>query len=443
MKRRISNLLRAGGFGLLTALTAQAYAAGYRMEFQSAATLADSGDAAVVEDAGTNWYNSAGLVYLPQQLVFSAIDVYAPTSFSGSVSAPSTLATFGPPVSLFGSNFTAQGGSGSHPNSVLPAFHYSLPVRDRVAVGLSVVPAWGFKEDYGQASILRYNLTSVSTKTIDIAPSIAYQFNDQWSFGIGPDFHYFSVISSSNVRTEGLAPFGTQKDSVSRFSVDSWNYGGHAGILFRMNDRTRVGLNYRSKIVMTMDGFSDFALNGGPLYETKNFKLPIPLPPTTSLSVYHAVTSAWALMGTIAYDQWNVLQNYHARNYIQPPTPSNPTGIIPSVVLPQHMTNTVDFGIGTHYRFNDTWMLRANVKYEPTPTQNQFRGVQFPDGDKLGFQIGGRYTYNKKVSFDALYGHVFVRTMHINDVNPVSNAVATGNQTTSIDLLGAQVVWTI
>jgi long-subunit fatty acid transport protein len=148
-------------------------------------------------------------------------------------------------------------------------------------------------------------------------------------------------------------------------------------------------------------------------------------------------------MGTIAYDQWNVIQNYHARNYIQPPTPSNPTGILPSVVVPQHMTNTVDFGVGTHYRFNDTWMLRANVKYEPTPTQNQFRALSFPDGDKLGFQIGGRYTYSKKVAFDALYGHVFVRTMHINDVNPVTNAVASGQQTTSIDLLGAQVVWTI
>jgi long-subunit fatty acid transport protein len=48
--------------GVMTSWSLQAAASGYKLEFQSAATLADSGDAAVVEDAGTNWYNSAGLV---------------------------------------------------------------------------------------------------------------------------------------------------------------------------------------------------------------------------------------------------------------------------------------------------------------------------------------------------------------------------------------------
>ena len=71
------------------------------MEFQSASILADAGEAAVVEDAGTNWYNSAGLVYLPRQVVFSAINVYAPTKFTGLAVAPTTIP---PPFSAFGRN---------------------------------------------------------------------------------------------------------------------------------------------------------------------------------------------------------------------------------------------------------------------------------------------------------------------------------------------------
>src|SRR5579871_5584338 len=74
--------------GLMTAWSFQAGAAGYKMEFQSASTLADSGDAAVVEDAGTNWYNSAGLVLLPQQLAMSGIEIYQHTKYSGTVTAP-------------------------------------------------------------------------------------------------------------------------------------------------------------------------------------------------------------------------------------------------------------------------------------------------------------------------------------------------------------------
>jgi long-chain fatty acid transport protein len=407
---------------LAAILCSQVQAAGYKLEFQSASVLADAGEAAVVEDAGTNWYNSAGLIKLPQQLVASAFDVYAPNTFGGTMSAPSA-----------GSSFFAGGSASSHPNSFLPAFHYSFPFKEKFALGLSVVPAWGFMENYGENSMVRYDLTKIYTRTINIAPSFAMKINDQWSFGIGPDFHYFAVQSRNHVRTQPT----TANDSISRFSADSWGYGGHAGILFQINEATRIGLNYRSKIMMNLDGYSDFGLDGIGSFESNSFKLPIPLPPTTTLSAYHDVNARWALMGTIAYDQWSVLDNYHGRNYIQP------TGIIPSVVVQQNLSNTFDFSVGTHYKLNDQWMLRGSVKYVATPTNSSFRDINFPDGQKLGLNIGTRYQYNKKLAFDVMYGHVFVRTVHINGLNPVTGSLASGHSRTSIDLVGAQVVWNI
>jgi long-chain fatty acid transport protein len=443
MKGIIRKLVGFGGLGVIAALSSQAYSAGYKMEFQSASVLADAGDAAVVEDAGTNWYNSAGLVYLPQQAVYSAIDVYAPTSFAGTVVAPSTLATLPPPFNTLGNNFVGSGSASSHPNTVVPALHYVMPIKDRFAFGISVVPAWGFTEDYGENSLLRYNLTRVYTKTIDIAPSIAVKFNNHWSFGLGPDIHYFSVESRAHVRTEGAAPFGTPADSVSRFSANKWGYGLHAGLLFRLDDATRIGLNYRSRIMMNLDGYSDFGLNHGGSFESNSFKLNIPLPPTTTLSVYHDMTPCWALMGTVAYDQWSVLRDYHARNYIQPPTPSNPTGILPNVIAQQSMSNTFDLSAGTHYKLTDKLMLRGSLKYEPTPVQNQYRDVNFPDAPKLGINVGARYTMNKNVAVDVIYAHVFEKTVQVNDVNPATGAVATGHSRGSVELFGAQLVWTI
>lgn len=443
MKRTFKWILKAGGLGLVAALNSQAQAAGFKLEFESASVLADSGEAAVVEDAGTNWYNSAGDVYLPQQLVMGAINVYAPVKFSGNVSAPSTLNTLPAPAPLFASNYAAGGTATSHSDMILPSIHYVMPIRDRFAFGLSVVPAFGFTEDYGEGSILRYNLTRVYTKSLDISPSLAVRLGSQWSFGFGPDFHYFSAESKTHVRTEGTLPpvAGTFSDSISRFSADRWGYGGHAGILFNYHEHTRIGLNYRSKIMMNLEGYSDFGLDGGPLYETNFFKLAIPLPPVTTLSFYQDITPCWAVMGTIAYDQWSVLQDYHARNYVQPPTAANPAGILPDVILPQHMRNTLDYGIGTHLKINERLMLRANIKLLPTPTQDAYRGVNFPDGDKLGFQIGARYWFSKAMAMDVLYGHVFIRTMGIHDVNPVSMATATGRSSGSVDLIGGQLVY--
>jgi long-chain fatty acid transport protein len=425
--------------GLMTALSFQAYAAGYKLEFQSASTLADAGDAAVVEDAGTNWYNSAGLVYLPQQWVVSGIDLYEQTKFSGTTQAPAPRLPF-PSV---GSGFSAAGTASSYPNSRLPAIHYVYPFKERWAVGISIVPAWGLAEDYGQNSLLRYDLIRVYTKTIDIAPSAAMKINDQWSVGLGPDFHYFSIQSKNNVRTEGSPPFGTVGDSLSRFSADDWNTGWHAGLLFRLNDTTRFGVNYRSKIVMHTEGYSDFILNGVTQYETNRFGLNITLPPTTSFSIYHDVTQRWALMGTISYDQWSTLKDYNAQNYIQPPTaPGGPPSFI-NVSLPQGMSNTFDLGVGTHYVLNEQWMLRGSVKYEPTPTNNAYRDVNFPDGSKLGFQVGARYQINKKLAVDLIYGHVFVKTASINATNPITYSNANGHVNTNINLAGAQLVWNV
>jgi long-chain fatty acid transport protein len=148
-------------------------------------------------------------------------------------------------------------------------------------------------------------------------------------------------------------------------------------------------------------------------------------------------------MATVAYDQWSSIKDYHARNYIQPPTPDNPSGLLPNVVVQQNMRNTFDLSIGTHYKINQQIMLRGSFKYEQTPTKTEFRDVNFPDGTKYGLNIGARYQVNCKIALDIIYGHVFVTKMGIHDVNPATGAVASGTQRTGIDLLGGQLVWNL
>ncbi len=431
MKRIFKSLLTVSRVGLIAALSSSVYASGYKLEFQSPSVLADAGEAAVVEDAGTNWYNSAGLVYLPQQFVGAVTDVYQRTRFSGSSFAPSPI-----PGAPGYTNTNAD--ASSYPNAILPALHYAYPFKDRYALGISVVPAWGLLEDYGDSSEVRYSLNKVSTKTIDVSPSFAMKVNNQWSFGLGPDFHYFSIQSRSNAFTQPI----TAGDSVSRYNANNWGRGWHAGILFRANDTTRVGLNYRSKIVMNMTGGSDFALDGIAGYHTDLFKVSIPMPPVTTLSVYHDMTPVWAMMGTIAYDQWSVIQYYYGQNFQQPPSMLNPTGRV-NVVLPQNFKDTVDLSVGTHYKWNDQWLLRASLKYEPTPTRDADRALSFPDGRKIGLNFGARYQVNKKVAVDMIYAHVFTQQAHINDINPASGASSVGHVNTDIDVVGAQLVWNI
>jgi len=423
MNHFIKKIIGVSGMGFCLTLPLYAHAAGYKLEFQSPSVLADGGGAAVVEDASTNWYNSAGLVDLPQQLSLSAIDVYSRTQFRGSATAPELGTT----------SYTASGTAHSRPNSILPAIHYSLPIQDRWALGLSIVPAWGLKENYGSNSMVRYSLTNISTKTIDIAPSAAMKLNNHWSIGLGPDFNYFYVQSQSHAYTPLVT---STNDSIARYSADSWNTGWHAGVLYHLDDATRVGLNYRSKIVMHLHGESDFVLSGIAHYSANNFRVNIPLPPTASLSVYHDLSPKWALMGTVNYDQWSVIKDYYGYNY------STPLGNV-NVAVPQRFHNTFDWSIGTHYTLNEQWLLRGSFKFEPTPTVDNYRALSFPDTDKFGINVGARYQINKRMALDLIYAHVFTKTMAINDTNPSSGANSSGHASTSIDLAGAQLVWDI
>lgn len=411
--------------GAISLFGSNIYAGGFKLEFQSASTLADAGDAAVVEDAGTNWYNSAGLVYIPRQFVGTLFDIYQSSRFSGSTFAAAPVPAL---------NFSATGKTSSNTNSILPTFHIAYPINDCFALGLTATPAWGLTQDYGEGTILRYNLTRIYTRTIDIAPSLAYKFNDHWSVGFGPDFHYFYMVSKSRSRTQPL----TTGDSVSKFSGDSWNYGAHIGVLFRIDDRTRIGVNYRTKIVQNVEGFSDFQLGPNPegtVFESGDFRLPVNLPATTSLSFYRDVNPCFAIMGTIAYDQWSVLQNLHARNVI------TPTGLLPDVNIPQHYSNTVDVGVGTKVKVNENFLLRGSIKYVGSPTKDEFREIFFPDSEKLGLNVGGHYQMSKEFGVDLVLAHVWALTVPVNAVNPVSGATATGRVRGFINLAGAQFVW--
>lgn len=430
-------------FVAVSTLSLQAQASGYKVDFQSVSVIGGGGEAAVVEDAGTNWFNAAGNVLLPQQSVFSIIEAYVPTTFTGTVNAPSVFQPFIGPSAF---DYHATGRASSYPNVFLPAMHFVTPYKDRYAFGISVVPAWGLREDYGNDSVVRYNLIRVYTKTIDISPSLSMKLNNQWSVGLGPDAHYFSVASEQRVRTEGPPGtpfFGTPMDSTQRGTADKWRAGWHAGVLYQLSEKTRFGLSYRSKLIMHTKGYSDFTLNGSQNYESDDFEFRVPLPATYTLSGYTEVSDRWALTGTVACDQWSVLEAYTAENIISPPTSLGGQPVLQPTRLPQHMEDAWNFTVGTHYKWTDQWMLRSSFKYEQTPTVDHYRQVAFPDAPKYGFNFGSRYQMNKRMALDLVYLHVFMPEVEIHDVNPLTNAVAEGHQRSHADAVGAQIVMNI
>ncbi len=135
----VGSAAHAGGFSLYTEGSGAAignYAAGI---------------AASVQDASTGWYNPAGLAWLgSEQAVFSGIGIFPSTKMSGT----SSFSTLGLPS--YNQNFTDLDGG---ENAFVPAFHYALPINDRLTIGLSVVSPFGLSTNYEMGSPVRYGAT--------------------------------------------------------------------------------------------------------------------------------------------------------------------------------------------------------------------------------------------------------------------------------------------
>lgn len=407
--------------------SSHALASGFTNPFPSITDLGtdNAGGAALAQDASTAYTNSAGLTRLHnQQLVLSALGVTSSIKFSGTMNNPG----LGLPTSETGS-------SSSHGAFVIPAFFYAKPLADRWTFGLSVNSPFGFGDNYSENAITRYDIVYSKLFALDIGPSIAYKLTDKLSAGAGPDAVYFSLYSQSMVRTQPLTP----QDSQSKMDLSSWGYGWHGGLIYEFTPQTRAGLAYHSQVIEQLQGTSKLYANGGapfvPNYTvSSNTQSTLPLPPITTLSVYHDFCNRWAIMSSLNYEQWSIYK--HDRVFNLAGAPTNPT------LVPRDWNDTWHYSLGTTYQLSPKWLLRAGAGYETGPVDNTAtRNMVDPDVGAAALAIGAHFQASKTIGFDGGYAHNFFFDSKINTTNPNTGNQLIGNSKFSADALGLQMVW--
>jgi long-chain fatty acid transport protein len=429
-------LIRATGFGVLTS---QAYAAGFQLWEQDGASVGNyhAGYAAEAANASTAFYNPAGLTrFKNQQIVMAGAGVFTSFKYQGTVSV-NQLDDSGPqPV-------TAQGGS----VGFIPALHFATPLNDKIGFGFSVDVPFGLKTDYGKSTILRYISTESSVMVVDISPSIGFKLTDKASLGLGPD------VQIMKGEFDQIGTFADETmDSNGINQASDTGYGYHAGALYEFSPETRVGMSYHSQVVHHLTGRSSFT---GPLAEalqtnirSRQASVNITLPPYTALSAYHRLHNNFAIMGSVIYTQWNLIQHLVLQNVAGiklvngDPTPS--TSIV--VDIPQHFRNTWNVSIGADYFATDKIILRTGVGFDQTPARNAYRNVQMPDNNRFVVALGGHYQASQAIGLDLGWMHVFMDQAHVNPPPQVTGAevgVTNGSVKGGADVIAGQVTWDI
>lgn len=416
-------IARIGLSCILAGSALHATAANLQAFYQNVSGLGNaySGEAVSTDDASVGYFNPAGLIQIKQPEIVAGMIV---TRYS--VQAAGTTLNYS-------NGLTQTGVATSKALAPWPVFYYARPINEKLAFGLGVTSSFGTGAQLPDDSIVRYSTQRYVFYTTDFTPSFAYKINNCFSVGFGIDIASLNQTNNYEVAsTTAGAP-----DSKNLTTVSDWGHGWHAGLLYQITPKTRVGLTYRSKITYHPHGTSELVMvpgsHVGNEVISNNFKFTTYMPPITTLSASHQINPRWTILGTIDYVQFNIQKHIYVRNVAAPgPSQFN-------FDIPLHHNNTWRVALGTNYILNPKWTLRVGGSLEQDPTNTSIRAFTDPNTAATSLAVGARYQVLKTLGIDMGYEHFFIH----NGGAPATAAPGSTLVTRNFheDSVGAQVVW--
>jgi long-chain fatty acid transport protein len=416
--------LKLGSFLIASTLSSMSCAAGFAIIEQSVTGLgrAFAGSAAVAEDASTIFFNPAGLTNLSHAELDIGLNYIAPRSEfkDGGSSSP------------FGAPLTGGNGGDAGNNAIVPNIYYSHAITERTVFGLGINAPFGLVTEYNDTWQGRYHAVKSDLKTININPSLAFKVTDKLSVGFGIDLQKIELTLTKMADLGAVGGTSTSQtaDGKVNLEADDWSLGYNLGLTYQIQQSTRLGLAYRSKISHTLEGYGTLHASTGELAADGNISGSVDLPESLSFAIHHQINQQWAIMGDVSWTRWSRFKELAI----------NSDGTLPSSVKPENWENSMRYGLGLTYEHNYKWVFRGGVAFDETPISDEFRTSRIPGEDRKWVALGASYKYSDNIILDAGYTHIFFSDPTINDTDDRGYTLK-GNYEASVDILGMQMRW--
>ena len=222
----------------------------------------------------------------------------------------------------------------------------------------------------------------MTLQSISLQPTAAYRVNDQLSVGFGLSILY------GIFELKSLVP-GLVQDSTLDFSDDVISFQANLGLLYKLNDRTRVGLQYFSQSEQEYeDSFPD-----GPLIN--NVEVEMTLPQSVMASIFHQVDERLALMGNVGWQEWSTF------GQIGLTTADGIANI--ATEADRNYDDTWNFALGLQYVLNEQWRINTGTAYDTAMAEDESVTVDLPSSDSIRYGIGATYQYSESLALDFAY----------------------------------------
>ncbi|MEC4112876.1 OmpP1/FadL family transporter [Myroides pelagicus] len=372
---------------LITLLSYSAYAGGYRVAMQGNKQLAmGHTGVAVVNGAESVFFNPAATVYLKDKWSFSAgVNVLiADTKFQNKTYGwENETRNVGTPIYAYG----------------------AYKATDWLSIGLAVYSPYGSAVDWDKDWQGAHLVNNIDLKAFYFQPTVAIKVSERFSFGGGPIFVNGGVTFNRNVSRSMADEQGNKTDvTIEAKNVTAW--GWSAGYLFNFDDHLRVGMNYRSKIIMKETAgtakFHDVPAFGQGLFKDGTITAEMPLPAELSVGVSYE-WNKWLFAFDYNRTFWKI---YDALviDFVDSPLGTS--------VNPRNYKDSSTYRLGAQYTVNDQLSLRAGWYYDESPVQDGYFAPETPRNDSRAYTGGLTYKFKNGLGVDVVFSY-----LHFSDTN--------------------------
>jgi long-chain fatty acid transport protein len=272
---------------------------------------------------------------------------------------------------------------------------------EKFAFGVGATSDWGLGTYWSGDSFSKYVATRTDLAMQDTMLTAAYEVNNNLSLGLSADYIRSTVDMRRNIIQAPGANAGYQAQGKED---NAWGY--RLSALYKLNEKHSFGFMYRSPIHVKQKGKVNLSsLNnslypyatvfGGSSYET-DITSNSTLPQSMVLGYCFKPDDKWRFEFDLEWMDWASTKET-SYDY---PGETNATRIsyLNSTINPTYERNwhsVFSFALGTEYKVNDNWKLRAGYFHHKTPIAQANFETSLPDASSNSLTLGTGYSFNK------------------------------------------------
>jgi len=332
-------------------------------------------------DASSMFYNPGGLSFMNPKYSFSAgvspirsLTIYrknAPSTYTAMTDNP-----LGTPFYFYG----------------------AAKITDKLSAGLAINTPYGNGLSWGKTWDGRYLIQDLSLRAIFFQPTVSYKIND-W-IGIGAGFVY---ATGKFELSKALPVTGADGEGSVKLDGSTAEMGYNVGIMLKPMDGLSIGIDYRSKIDMAVEGadakFSVPASLSSNFPADNKFSTTLPLPANLDFGVSYQVNEKLMLGLSLNYVFWSVYDSLIFDFEINTPA-------LPDSRNPRLYEDKLIVRLGGEYKINDKFFVRAGAYYDPSPVNGDYFSPETPSLNNLGLTAGLSFLPVEKLSIDLSFLYI-------------------------------------